>query len=177
MDSERRKRLLIVLTALCVGAWLADTFVIEPVMASWEARTARIDELERRIAESTALLDRENDLRERWQDMRKNALSSSVSDAERAVLEAVSRWASDSRLSIATIKPRWIEVDKASRLLEVQVAGTGNMESVARFVYGQESDPLPLRVEELEVTAADATGGKLSLEVRFTGLVLERPTP
>ncbi len=176
MDSERRKRLLIIVTAVCVGGWLADTFVISPVMASWEARTARIEELERRIAESASLLERENDLRERWQEMRKGALSDSVSDAERAVLEGVSRWASDSRLTLSSIKPRWIQVDNASRLLEIQVEGNGGMEAVTRFVYEMERDALPLRMEEFQLTSADGTGAKLSMTARFTGLVLERST-
>lgn len=174
MDSERRKKLLIIVTALCVGLWVGDTFVVEPVLAAWQERSARIEELDGKITESAALLDRENDLRERWQDMRKGALPVSVSDAERGLLEAVSRWASDSHLSITSIKPRWVEMDANSKLLEVQVEGAGSMEAVTRFVYGQETDPLPLRMEELELTAADATGSTLSMEARFTGLVLER---
>lgn len=176
MDSERRKRLLIIVTALCVGSWLADTFVISPVMASWEARATRIEDLERRIAESASLLDRENDLRERWREMRKGALSDNVSEAERAVLEGVSRWASDSRLTLSSIKPRWIQVDNATRLLEIQVEGNGGMEAVTRFIYELESDTLPLRMEELQLTSADGTGNKLSMQARFTGLVLERTT-
>lgn len=175
MDAERRRRILILVTVLCVGAWALDSLVVEPLLASWQARSQRIGELERDLAASANLVGRESQMQARWKEMLDGALPAEVSDAERAVLQAVGAWATDSRLSVTSVKPRWIDgIAPGSRLLQIQVEGTGDMEALSRFVYGLESDPLPLRVEELEITAEDDAATRLALSARFTGLVLEK---
>ncbi len=173
MDSERRKKILIVATLVCVGAWAADRIVVGPLLGAYQARADRIAELEADLAESEALLERAPSLEARWREMRDAALSPAASEAEQAVLQSVNAWASDSRFRLASIKPRWVTVDSEHRLLEVQVEGAGDMAALARFIYGLESDPLPLRVEELEIRVEDEAAGRLGLTARFSGLVLE----
>jgi hypothetical protein len=95
-----------------------------------------------------------------------------MSLAEDQVLKSVGRWARDSRLSVTSLKPRWLRDEDDFRKLEFRAAAEGNMESIARFVYELERDPLPLKIEDIEIAARDERGDRLSLGVRFSGLVL-----
>jgi Tfp pilus assembly protein PilO len=173
VDSDRRKRLLIIVTVLCAGAWLGDTFVFTPVTNAWNERSARIAELEQNIAKSAALLDRQPALKGRWQEMKKRSLPARTTDAENLVFQEVNQWSSNSGLGITSLKPRWARIEKDKQTFEIQLEGNGDIEKVSRFVYDVETSPLPLRVEDLAITSQDETGTHLNLSLRFTGLVLE----
>ena len=56
--------------------------------------------------------------------------------------------------------------------LECRADAFGSIQSLARFLYELERDPLALKVDELEITARDSEGQQLSLSVRFSGLLL-----
>lgn len=176
MDPERRKRLLVIVSVLCIGAWAGDRLVLTPLLNLWRTRSSRIQELQQELSQHAGLLEREADLRARWEQMRKSALPVRVADAEARVLQSVTGWTSDSRLSVSSLKPRWVKAGKDAELLEIQLEGTGNMEAVVRFLYALEKDALPLRVEDLAIASQDERGERLNLTVRFTGLVLQEAT-
>jgi hypothetical protein len=177
VDLERRKRLLVIVTIICVGAWMADNFVIAPMTNLWQERSARIQELTDDMAKNSGLVDREDSLKARWEDMRKRALPTRVSDAENAVFQGVNEWTSDSSLVVTALKPRWTRMDRDKQTLEIQLEGSGNIEAVTRFVYDLEGSPLPLRIEDKGITSQDEKGGRLNLSLRFTGLVIEEVSP
>jgi Tfp pilus assembly protein PilO len=173
VDSEKRKRLLYIVAAVCIAAWVADTLVVTPLTDLWSARSARIQELRQDLVKGAGLLDREPALKAKWEAMKTSALPNRVSDAETAVLESVNRCTADSKLSVMSVKPRWNLAVKDFQTLEIQLEGVGGIDSVAKFLYDLEVDPLPLRVEDLEITAQDEKGARLNLTLRFTGLVVK----
>ena len=177
MDSERRRRWLVAGTIFCVSAWLGDTFVFTPLLNLWRERAARIQELDEEIAKDAGLLDREGDLRARWEDMKKRALPKRVSDAEQTVFEAVNQWTADSGIGVTSLKPRWTRVDRDKQTFEIQLEGNGDMQAAAKFVYDLESSNLPLRVEDFGIVSQDEKGGHLNLSLRFTGIVLAEVSP
>ena len=173
MEAERRKKLLLIVTLICVGVWLADNVVFTPLLTLWEKRAARIATIEQDLAKNTSLLDRGTDLKARWEDMKKHALPTRPSDAEKAVLESVNQWIGESKLTVTALKPHWTRPNKEAQVFEVQVEGKGNMESAARFIYALESADLPLRVDNLELKSQNEKGQQLNISLRFSGLVLE----
>ena len=173
MDSDRRKRLLIIVSIICAGAWLGDTFVFTPMTNAWNERSARIADIEENIAKSAALLDRQPSIKARWQEMRKRALPARTTDAENLVFQEVNQWSSTSGLGITSLKPRWARIEKDKQTFEIQLEGSGGIEQVTRFVYDVETSVLPMRVEDLSITSQDETGTRLNLSLRFTGLVFE----
>jgi Tfp pilus assembly protein PilO len=174
MEADRRRRILIAAAILCVSVWVADSLVLTPMYSMWTGRAERIQEIKEELAKSTSLLDRRAELKSRWEDMKKRALPNRVSDAEKAVFEAVSRWTAESRLTVNSLKPRWTHLNKEVQTLEIELEGSGNLEAVVKFVYELECTPLPLRVTDMEIAAQDKEGGQLRLSLRFSGLVLER---
>ncbi len=177
MDSDKRKRVLLVVAGACIALWLGDTLLIEPLYAAWGARSAKIERLAEETQRGAGLLERAPALKARWDVMKKRALPNRVSDAETAILESVGRWTDDSQLSVTSVKPRWNPPEKEYETLEIQLEGTGTIDAVVKFLYDVESDPLPLRIEDIEIVSQDDKGRKLNLALRFTGLVFkEEPT-
>ncbi len=174
MEFKQRERMLTVLAAIVVGAFLGDRLIVTPLRGLWKSRSERILELHKSLDQGRMLLDREKDINARWQEMHKQALPTDPSVAENMVLQAMNRWVQASRLTVTSLKPRWIEAERAEyKTLECRVAAQGNLASLARFLYELERDPLPLRVEEVDVSSRDDRGQLLTLSLRFTGLVLK----
>jgi Tfp pilus assembly protein PilO len=172
MEPNRRKRILVLAAIVCVAAVAGDRLLLSPLQNLWTARSERIAELEKSLSKGRLLVDREQAMKERWQDMKRRSLPADMSVAEDQMLKSVGRWARNSRLGVTSLKPRWTDDEDDFKKLEFRAAAQGGMESIARFLYELETDPLPLKVEDMEIAARDESGSALALAVRFTGLVL-----
>jgi len=155
-----------------VALFAGDRLLITPLTGLWKSHASRIAELRGNIAQGTSLLTREQSIRDRWDGIRKSALPTDASAAESKVLTAVERWTKDSGITFTSIKPQWKQNADDYTTLECRVDATGDMESIARFIFELERDPLALRVEDLEISSRDDNGQQLSMGVRFTALVL-----
>lgn len=172
MGFSGRERFLVLAVVICLGALAGDRIVVSPLYDLWNERAAAIGELEGSLAKSELLVNRLDAMSERWLGMRARSLPLSESRAENEVLSAVSRWAQESHLEIASLKPRWVRDDAAFSTFDVRATGQGSMEAIALFLYRLESGGLPLRVESLEIEARDDSGSLLTFNLAFTGLQL-----
>ena len=163
MNLKQRERLLVLAAILCLVALLGDRLILSPLLRGWEARNARIVQLRALLEEGRSLLAREEVLTDRWSQMKRRSLPAEVSAAENEVLKSVNRWLERSRLSMTSLTPRRTQIEEDFKRLEFRATAQGNLASITRFLYELESDPLPLRLEEIEMTARDDLGENLSL--------------
>lgn len=174
MNPQVRQRWLLIGAAACVLLLGADKIVLTPMISAWKDRSARIKELQQSVDGGELLIDRQDTLQSRWKQIAAEALPADAPTAENEVLNAVNGWASDSRFNVTSLKPRWIEDENLGRRLEVRVSGTGNLESVSRFIYALETSNLPLRLEDVSLSARDDSGREIGLDARFSGLTSSR---
>jgi hypothetical protein len=172
MIAKNREWILAVAAGACIGAWVADNFILTPLTNLWQNRSERISELRKQLASGELLVQRETANRERWNEMRKNTFSAEVSEAEDRILKSANRWAQESGLGLSSLKPRVTQETEEFQKAEFSASGQGSIESVARFLYELECDDLPLKVEQVQISTHDKTGKELSLEVRFSGLLM-----
>jgi Tfp pilus assembly protein PilO len=170
IDSRQKALTLVAIGAVALLA--GDKLLITPLTGLWKGYASRISELRVNLNQGTSLIAREQVIRGRWDKVRKSVLPTDASAAESKVLTAVERWTRVSGITFTSIKPQWKQNADDYKTLECRVDATGDMESLTRFIYELERDPLALRVEDLEVSARDDNGQQLSLGVRFTALVL-----
>jgi len=93
------------------------------------------------------------------------------------MLKAFDRWSQASSVSVSSLKPQWRQTDEDYTLLECRADASGNMETLSRFLYEVEKDPLALKVEALEITSHDNDGQQLSLGLQVSGLLLTPAQP
>jgi hypothetical protein len=172
MKIKNREKFLVIATISVVVLLMADRFVVAPLIRAWQARASRIVELTKLSNKGKALLDREDFLRSRWDNMRTNALPVDVSVAESEVSKSVERWSQDSGISISGFKPTPRTHADDYMTLECRTDGSGNMQALTKFLYNLEKDHLALKVEDLEITTRDKSGVELALAVRISGLQL-----
>ena len=171
MRIKNREKLLTFLAIGVVALFIGNRLIFTPLVQSWQARSKRIEELTRAVNKGVLLLERERTIKGRWATMKSNALTSSASMAQDEVMKAVFRWSQDSGFGLTSAKPQKKQGDDYTTI-ECRVDGLGNIESLQKFLYELEKDPLALKVEDLEITARDSEGQQLSAGVRLSGLLL-----
>lgn len=176
MNLKNRQQLLVVATIVLAAVFVGDKMLFTPLWKAWTDRAAKIVQMRQQDLSGTQLLQRESNLRGRWDHMRTNTLPNNTSLAEQEVLKAFDFWAQDSRVSILSLTPQWKRGDNDEFMtMECRVDATGNLQTITRFLYDIEKDPLALKIESVEIAAKDNEGQQLALALQISGLMLNPP--
>ncbi|CAN5232806.1 hypothetical protein BH09SUM1_BH09SUM1_14890 [soil metagenome] len=172
MNAEKRKQLLIYGAIAVVGIYLGDQVVIRPLTNWWKSQGEETAMLRKNLADGKTMMDRKSQLEEREAEMHSRSLPAATADAESALLGAVGQWTATDNLQVDSISPRWLLSEKDGNRLEVNLSAKGDIESVTRFLHSLETNDLPVRLENVELRPRDDKGQEISLDARFSGIVL-----
>lgn len=172
MNIKNRQQFLLILTSVVVALWGGDKLILDPLTASWKARSARITELRNSIEKGTSLLERDRSIRSRWEAMRTNTLPNVASVAEAQFFRASARWERDSQISITSTKPQWKRNNDDYMTYECRFDATGDLQALTRFLYAVEKDPMAVKVDAVEIAARDNNGQQFTLGLLVSGLLL-----
>ena len=176
MQIKNRQQLLIIGAIAAIALFAGDQLVLEPLSKAWTTRAKRISELRNKIADGKRLVQREQNIRSRWEQMSRNALTNNTSAAEQQVFKAIDLWAQNSGVAVSAITPQWKHDSDDYMTFECRVDAAGDLGKLSRFLYSVERDPMALKLELVELGARDKEGQQLSLGLQLSGLVLNTPT-
>ena len=169
MTSKERESLLWIVTGVAVGLLALNYLVIDPAMDAWSAQSSRIEALQKKVTRGRTLLDRETIIRNHWAAMLRANLSADDSAAENDAFKAMSRWTTDSGITLTSVTPqRQTREDSGYDAFEYRVAATGDQVAVGKFLYDLGTDAMPCSLQECEITTRDAHGAQLTLSARFS---------
>ncbi len=171
MNFKNRQQLLAIVAAVGIGLFVGDKVLFTPLVRGWKARSAKIADLRQQLSQGQLLLQREQGIRNRWDQMRTNTLPNDVSVAEQQLLQAFDFWAQESRVSIVSIAPQKKDTDDYTAL-ECRVDAYGNLGTITRFLYDIERDPLGLKIDSVELSTRDNDGQQITLGLQLSGLIL-----
>ena len=166
MNDNQRKRLLVFAAGGVVGLYLLDLLVITPATQSWVDQSERINALDKKVTRGEALVEREDRIRKIWAGMMRANLPPDNSAAEDAAYRAFNRWVQDSGVTFNSLTPQWQTHDDGYETLELRATATGDQVSLGKFIYALEVDPLPVNLEECEITTRDTHGSQLTMAMR-----------
>jgi hypothetical protein len=175
MNLNNRQQLLGVVAIAAVALWVGDHLLFTPLTQSWKDRSIQLASLKKKVVEGKQLMDREKPIREHWEQMRTNTLSSEQPLAEAQMYAALNRWTEGSRIIVTSVAPRWKQNAEDYATYECHVEASGNLPTLTRFLYEVENDPLAVKVDLVELTAQDDRGSQLSLGLQVSGLELNPP--
>ncbi len=182
MNPINRQSKLLILAVLVLAALAGDRLILTPQLKAWDERTERIAQLELDLVKGQTLLERREQLEERWEDFQSRALPIAQPSAEDLIFDSVEDWARDAGLDEVSIKPRPVKIEfedvksfgeeEVYPGLEFNASWTGSLDDIAYFLWLMESDPLALRVDEVEITPRDKSMSNITVNIRFDGLMI-----
>jgi hypothetical protein len=175
MRNNRRETILKIAVGAVVGLFLLDRLVISPLGEHWTAQGEKIADLREKVTRGQQLLDREQSIRKRWADMQLTDLPDDGSAAESEIFKGLGRWALASRINFTSLTPQRKDGDAGFETMEYRATTAGDQTAISRLIYEIETDRLPARLEECEITARDAKGQQVTATMRFSFLRLKEP--
>ncbi|HOX57792.1 MAG TPA: hypothetical protein PLC99_12970 [Verrucomicrobiota bacterium] len=172
MEIKNRQQVLITLAVAVIAVFAGDRLLLTPLTAAWSARAKRIGELRAKINQGNMLMQREQSLRSRWEQLSGGTLTNNNSAAEQQIFKAIDLWAQNSGVTISAITPQWKQDSDDYMTYECRVDAAGDIGRLSRFLYSVERDPMALKLELVELGARDKEGQQLSLGLQLSGLVL-----
>ena len=172
MPIKNRQQLLIIAAVVVVALFAADRLVLSPLTTAWKTRAERITKLRADINRAGMLVQREQSIRSRWEQMARNTLPKDTSAAEQQLNKAIEAWAQSSGVTVSAITPQWKHENDDYMTYECRVDAAGDLGKLSRFLYSAERDQMALKLELVELGARDKEGQQLSLGLQLSGLVL-----
>jgi hypothetical protein len=172
MELKNRQQLLTLVAIAVVVLFAADKLVFSPLTGVWKGRNKRLTELRQQIEQGRSLVEREQAIRARWEQIRRASLPSNLSAAEQTFYQAIDRWAQESRVVVTALTPQWKRAADESVTLQCRIDANGSLGALSRFLYNIERDPMAIRLESVELGVRDKNGQQLALAAQVSGLVL-----
>jgi Tfp pilus assembly protein PilO len=170
MGLSKRERIIVLVTILVVGALVADRFVLAPIVNGLGELKAERQKSLGQVAKAKNLLQQKQQIE------KKKALSAGLrsdAEAESRVAKALDQWAEDARLTLTSVKPdRVAGGDKGLKEIIFVIAGKGELDAVAWFLYQVETSELPVKVKHMQLGSTSEAGDSMSLELRISTLYL-----
>lgn len=175
MGNNRREAVLKIAVGAVVALFLLDRAVLTPAATHWKEQGARIAGLRQKVERGRQLLERGESIRGRSAEMTAANLPEDSSAAEEKIIKAIGRWTRESGLSFSSLvfPSQWQPHEEGFDTFECRASTAGDQAALGRLLYEIETDPLPVRLEECEISARDAKGKQLTLTARFTFLRLK----
>jgi hypothetical protein len=123
------------------------------------------------LAEAHGLFEGRGKLERKWKTMLSDGLRNDA-EAESRVARALDDWAADTRVTLSSVKPERAAGDKGLKEMTFVVAGKGQLDAVARFLYKVETAELPIKIKDLQLGSASESGDSMSLQLRLSALYL-----
>lgn len=165
---NNREAILKIAVGAVVALFLADRFILTPSIDGWREQGERLAALREKVEKGRNLIEREDSLRNRWKEMLAGDMPDDKSAGEADVYAALQRWSVKSRASFTSLTPAWHPHEDGYDTFECRVTATGDQVALGRLMYEIETDPLPGRIEECEISTRDAQGKQLSINMRFS---------
>jgi hypothetical protein len=172
MKIEERQKFLVILTFIVVGLYVGDLVIYEPLTKWFSARSQLIAQLRKQVKDGKFMIQREAGIRSEWSEMQTNTLPADTSQAEQQMLRAFDNWSRASGADVSDILPEWKSDEADYMTLNCRVEASGSLDTLSRFLYEIERDPMSARLDSVELAARDATGQELTLGLEISGLAL-----
>jgi len=176
MVLSKRERTILIATLVSVGLLIANTFIIDPVLAKRDEMESQRQQLLGDLSEAELLIGNHRRMQKKWNEMLSDGLRNDE-EAESKVLAALREWSGDARLSLSSIRPERISGDKGLQEMIFTVAGKGSLDSVARFLWQIETAALPVKIKDMQLGSSSESGDRMSLQLHLSALYLGAQKP
>jgi hypothetical protein len=163
-------------TAAVIGLLLLDSALLSPLFARLNDADGRVAKSSQELMASDQLFQNSNRARRKWKEMAGNSVKTDASSAESQLLNSARQWAGAAGLSVMSLKPGKADKERGFEKAVMQIAGTGTMEQVSRFMYAVETARIPVRIGDLQMNSRKEGTDDLSVQITLTS-IFEPPAP
>ncbi len=171
MVLSRRERIILIVAAVVVGAFVADRLAFTPVIKRLDELESDKQQLLAELNEARSLFERRRLMERKWKTMLSGGLRSDA-EAESRVGRALNEWSQEARLTLTSVKPERMSSDHGLREVVFATVGKGRLEAVTRFLYLIETAELPVKIKYVQLNSASESENDMTVELGLSALYL-----
>lgn len=170
MALSKRERWIALGLGVAALIYVVDGYVLTPYFASRDAALKRAEVLDKEIAGNERLIRTQRRMERSWNEMLASGLKSDPSEAEQQLLRSMRDWAQEAGLTLASLKPDRVVRSDKTQLVKLSATGSGSIASAAQLLWRIETAPIPLKVDDLQLTTRKEGTDDLTLTLSVSTL-------
>ena len=172
MVLSKRERYVAIGTIAAITLLAADHFALSPYMETRKQISMDLDRANEQTTEAVQLFSRERRLRKIWAEMQAGGLKTDPSQAESETLQALLDWAQMAGVDLAAVKPEKTTQEGKFQVISFNITGSSTMHGISRMLWLMETASIPVRVNDMQVTARKEGTDDLSVRLGVSALCM-----
>jgi hypothetical protein len=172
MVLSKRERQIAFATIAVLMIFAFDRYMLTPVLEARDKVLSEKKELIKEMAKASEIFKQRNRVSKQWNEMVSGGLNSDVSVTESEVLNAIRVWTQEYGLTLSSIKPERQKGEGEMKEIVFNLACSGNMNTLGRFLFQVENSLLPVRITEFQLGSRGEDGRDMSLQLKLSALYL-----
>jgi hypothetical protein len=169
---SKREKFIAIGTAVAIGLFVLDSFIIEPYSAALADIQQKTDAAAKQFTDDTSLLARRVRLQKIWSDMLSHGFKTDESAADSQLQHAILDWS-----QLAGVVPQNLKSDQSRKegsflVIGYRVTANGSMRSISRLLWALETATIPIRVSDVRVTPEREGTDQLSVQLGVSTLCI-----
>jgi hypothetical protein len=172
MVLSKRERRIAIVTIAVLMIFVFDRFILSPVMDARDKVLSQKEDLIREMGKASGLFKQKGKVSAKYNEMISGGLNSDASITESEILNAIRAWSQDYGLSLSSVKPERNKSGEEMREIIFNLACSGDMTSLSRFLWRVETSTLPVKITEIQLGSNSDNGREMSLQLKLSALYL-----
>lgn len=168
MVLSKRERVVVIATAIAVGAFALDRLALAPLQEQLASTDKRRDALRIELNTAKGLVNGHRQMAAKWNGMVNSGMKSDPAGAESQVLHAMQDWSGKWGVALSLQKPERLSDKGQLPQIAFQAAGTGTTESLGRLLLELQMAPIPIKVTEIQINTRKEGTDDLSFQMRLS---------
>ncbi len=169
--ASQRERFLVAITALVLGAFALDSFILTPLVRAASELRQEQEALEAQLLANQNTMRKRKKSARQWSTWVRSGLKRDPSDAEAQILNAVHTWSGEAGIMLISFQPERPAQKGELREIRFHATANGSYDSLIRFLYSVEQSGIPVRVQRLELRPVKGDDRhRMVMDLRFSTL-------
>lgn len=176
MLANRREKMIAMGLMAALGIWALNYYLLTPYTVELAQVRKDIATYEQKVDKANRLFKNDLRVKENWRSQLAGGLKTDPAEAESQALHAMRDYAQISRVDMQSLKPERTARVGDFQQVRIQATGNGSTAAIATLVSQIETARIPLRVNELRLTARKEGTDDLSFALNVSTIVFT-PAP
>lgn len=153
-----------------VGAWALYSFAVSPYLEMRNDLVEQINNKSNEEAKNDRLLRDARNLKADWDKL---DVRVTPADADSRLAHYLREWAQEARLALSSSRPERGKAEKGFLQVVSHGQAEGTQESLVKLLWAMERSNIPVRVDELSITAKKEGENRLSVNLNVSTLCVD----
>lgn len=170
--SKREKRLFY-LTIAIILFWMAQGFVIKPIIIKWKEIDEKISMSVLKLEKNNKIISRQERIKREYENYASNVKMAGSDEEEMAkFLTEIESLARSASVRIVDIKPRPIKKVQLFKKYIVELVAEGDIAQVSKFIYDIQNSPQLLKVDKFSLGTKGAGTNLLKCHILISKILI-----